>query len=236
VPDAGSPAWTRTGPGLTCAGCHQLPPPPPHAGATQCGLCHPNATGSDGLTVVNAALHVNGKVEVAVPQACDGCHGSAANPAPPRDTRGNTATSLPSVGAHQAHLLGTGFSRRPACGDCHPARAAALSPGHNDGVVQLAFSGVALTGGSTPSYAQGSCASVWCHDTRPVTGLPSNGGLFQTPDWTRLDGEQIKCDGCHGNPPSAPHPQQSNCGACHSTMDGGTIAMPARHVDGVLDF
>lgn len=233
----GSPAWTRTGPALGCTGCHGAPPPPPHPGAAQCNLCHPNATGPTGLGIVSAALHVNGAVEVSVPASCDGCHGSASNPAPPRDTRGNTATSLLSVGAHQAHLVGTGFSRRPLCGECHVVPATTLAAGHVDGVTQVRFSGVALAGGSVPSYQAGSCANSFCHDTRPIRGGASNGGLFQTPSWTRLDGAQIQCNACHGFPPSAPHPQQTDCFSCHSTMgDAGTILFPQRHIDGRLDL
>jgi predicted CxxxxCH...CXXCH cytochrome family protein len=173
-----------------------------------------------------------------VPTACDGCHGSATNPAPPRDTRGNTATTFKSVGAHQAHLVGTGFSRRPQCNECHVVPAQVFAPGHTDGVTQVVFSGVALTAGSTPFYSAstGTCGNAWCHDTRPLTGNATNGGQFQQPDWTRLDGAQIQCNACHGYPPAAPHPQQSNCGSCHSTMDGGSIAIPSRHIDGKLDF
>jgi hypothetical protein len=56
------------------------------------------------------------------------------------------------------------------------------------------------------------------------------------------DPAPIGCDGCHGMPPSAPHPQMENCAACHArvvALDptaafGVVVADPGRHVDGTV--
>ncbi len=39
--------------------------------------------------------------------ACNTCHGSVLNPAPPKDLAGDSLTSAPGVGAHQIHLRGS---------------------------------------------------------------------------------------------------------------------------------
>src|SRR6185436_2899410 len=84
-----SPKWTQPGP-LACSGCHSSPPAAPHPQVSTCTLCHATDRGQ----------HVDGIVEVAVPATCDGCHGSATNPAPPRSLDGG-----PDIGAHQAHVV-----------------------------------------------------------------------------------------------------------------------------------
>ncbi|MFL5300364.1 MAG: CxxxxCH/CxxCH domain c-type cytochrome, partial [Anaeromyxobacteraceae bacterium] len=101
---ATSPVWTRVdGAQKSCTSCHGAPPPAPHAQSSDCGSCHAGYT----ATTVNAATHVNGVVDVAG-LTCTSCHGdgtrAASAPAPPRDTKGNTATTARGVGAHQAHL------------------------------------------------------------------------------------------------------------------------------------
>ncbi|MBK7857874.1 MAG: hypothetical protein IPJ65_04455 [Archangiaceae bacterium] len=212
------PGWTQSGP-LSCTGCHGQPPAYPHPQLTDCAVCHPSGR----------ALHVDGTVEAAVPQACDGCHGSAANPAPPRDLDGGTSTARRGVGAHQAHLVGRGLARPVTCDECHAVPAQVRSAGHLDGVVQVRFSGVAVNGALTPSYAGGSCASTACHDLSGYTGGASAGGSTPAPAWTQVDGGQATCTSCHGQPPPAPHVARSDCGTCHRLE-------PALHVNGHLDF
>lgn len=231
-----SPAWTEVG-ALGCTGCHGLPPPPPHPRAAQCSLCHSNAGGASGQEVRDPALHVNGVAELSVSGPCHACHGTEASPAPPPDTTGSTSTESPGVGAHQAHLVGTGLSRPLRCEECHVVPAQALAPGHPNGVTEVVFSGMARAAGAQPSYAHGSCGNTYCHDTRLLASGQSTGGLFQAPAWTRVDGSQRQCDACHGNPPPPPHPQDAACGRCHPTIgDGGTVLLPLRHLDGRLDL
>jgi len=65
------------------------------------------------------------------PENCATCHGSA-NPAPPRDLRGNTARSARGVGAHQVHVVGTSLSAPMFCHQCHTVPGATYDPTHID--------------------------------------------------------------------------------------------------------
>src|SRR5512135_2709660 len=64
--------------------------------------------------------------------SCSHCHGSAANPAPPVDTSGGSATTSVTVGAHQLHLRDTPVRSAVPCSECHLVPAAVGSPGHID--------------------------------------------------------------------------------------------------------
>ncbi|MBX7100210.1 MAG: CxxxxCH/CxxCH domain-containing protein [Myxococcaceae bacterium] len=208
------PAWVDPGP-LACSSCHGAPPPLPHPQMRDCSVCHP----------VQRALHVDGVLQVAVPTRCDGCHGSAASPAPPRDLDGGSSTSSPGVGAHQAHLVGRGLARPVLCTECHLVPAEVRSTGHLDGVVDVRFSGVAVNGALVPRYAGGTCGNTACHDLSAYVGTPPG----PSPRWTDVDGGQASCTACHGQPPAAPHVQRSDCGTCHRLE-------PMLHVNGHLDF
>ncbi len=211
------PPWTSTQ-DLTCSGCHGAPPPAPHPQAPQCSMCH----------AFSPATHVNGAVDVAVPASCDGCHGSAANPAPPRDLDGGVETSRPGVGAHQVHLVPNPRTRTVECSECHVVPAAVLAAGHVDGVTQVRFSGVAVANLAMPRYTGGTCAGTACHDVAHFTVQPG-GGTTTAPEWTRVDGGQVTCTSCHGQPPPPPHPVRTDCGACHPGVG-------ATHVNGRVDF
>jgi predicted CxxxxCH...CXXCH cytochrome family protein len=233
-PTDASPAWTRQGAALGCTSCHGLPPPAPHPQVSRCELCHANAQADGGF--VDKNLHVNGVVDVKALQ-CNTCHGSAANAAPPVDTNGNTATTLPSVGAHQQHLKPT-FARPVRCEECHTVPAAFDSPGHLDGTVQVNFSGVATAGGSTATWssATNTCAS-YCHNPKVIQGGTDIGAQNPTPLWTKVDGSQVSCTSCHGVPPPAPHPFRADCFTCHQDIDSNfNFVRPELHVDGQLTF
>src|SRR6185369_9519609 len=160
---------------LACSGCHSSPPAAPHPQVSNCTLCHATDRGQ----------HVDGIVEVAVPATCDGCHGSATNPAPPRSLDGG-----PDVGAHQTHVVGRGTSRPVPCGECHLVPATVRASGHLDGVTQVRFSGVALTNLAMPTYAQGTCTNTACHDVSNWTGGAPGGGATTSPTWS---GGQTTC-------------------------------------------
>jgi predicted CxxxxCH...CXXCH cytochrome family protein len=53
-----------------------------------------------------------------------------------------------------------------------------------------------------------------------------------------VDGSQDACGNCHGYPPLAPHPNDTNCGSCHPTVQpNSTIFLdPDSHIDGKLDI
>jgi hypothetical protein len=230
-----SPVWTSTAE-LDCASCHGAPPPSPHPQIPNCALCHPNATGSLGRLMTDRTRHVDGVVDVAVPATCDACHGTPGNPAPPRDTRGETATTVPGVGAHQAHVVGRGLARVVQCAECHVMPATVVSGQHLDGVTQVVFSGVARANLAEPEYRGGTCASAACHDVSNYTITPG-GGQATTPRWTLVDGSQSTCTSCHGLPPPAPHPQRADCESCHLNATAQrTFVRPELHVDGRVDF
>ncbi len=82
-----TPSWYSTGAG--CSACHGNPPRNStwHSGyhvggpttpSNQCQLCHPDASGLNGLgtAITNPALHANGTVEVQArfTSSCFGCH------------------------------------------------------------------------------------------------------------------------------------------------------------------
>jgi len=233
-----SPVWNQDKP-LDCSSCHGLPPALPHPQSANCVSCHGGVVASDNRTIVDKRLHVNGVVNVAVDNNCTNCHGGT-NPAPPVDTSGNSSTSVPSVGAHQTHVLGTGRSRAVPCNECHLAPKRVLEAGHLDSALpaELTFSGVAIANGATPEYANGTCQSTSCHGAIFTDGNPS-GGTNTAPTWTRVDGSEAACGSCHSYPPPPPHPFAGNpCHNCHTNIaaDDLTFTHPELHVDGVVTF
>ena len=241
------PVWTNTdGSQIACGSCHGVPPPPPHVQNPDCGRCHEGYSSAS----VDAALHINGVVDVSV--TCTSCHGNSAQAAtaaaptyaaPPVDTLGATAGLR--VGTHQSHVAGRAYSSGIACQDCH-AGVGAYTVGHSNGVNDVAF-----TDGTSPSFNTGtfrprsgttpaSCASTWCHAVKSRSGS-SSGGSLQTPAWT---GSITSCTGCHGTPPSTgEHSKHSGhhvaCDACHpgygSSWTGTSTVNKALHVNGVRD-
>jgi hypothetical protein len=175
-------------------------------------------------------------VQVNVPTACNGCHGSAANDAPPTDLSGASETSRTGVGAHQAHLAPRGLARAVACAECHPVPATVDAGGHLDGTTQVRFSGPARANGARPVWNGLTCGSSACHDSSVWRASPG-GGSSPAPTWTRVDGTQRTCTSCHGAPPPSPHVQRADCFTCHqsASADGG-FARPDLHVNGQVDF
>jgi predicted CxxxxCH...CXXCH cytochrome family protein len=189
----------------------------------------------DGTLDLDGGRHIDGQIQARI-QGCDGCHGEAGQPAPPRDLSGDRTTDAPGVGAHRAHLEG-GHLRTPiACGECHPVPATLEAATHLDlePGVTLRFGALATTGGLVPAYAPAdqTCANVYCH------GATLAGGTVGSPVFTRVDGRQRACDACHGAPPPSPHPARADCVTCHpgSVRADGTIDLAGgRHLDGTLD-
>ncbi|HTR55821.1 MAG TPA: CxxxxCH/CxxCH domain-containing protein [Kofleriaceae bacterium] len=250
---ATKPVWTTVdGSQSQCGSCHGLPPPTPaHASVTagdlDCGKCHDQTmtAGQPGV-ITNPALHIDGAVEVNTDQPCNQCHGSAGTPtsngaainAPPKDTLGNTATNTRGVGAHQSHLTPSSlFFKQVLCQDCHTVPAAVNSVGHIDHPLP-AYVIFSTRAGSSPTWNGATCANVYCHGATLSDGSAGAGGAATSPIWAKVDGSQAQCTSCHGNPPPAPHPQQSDCGTCHNDVTPGaptTFSDPTRHIDGNLD-
>lgn len=233
----GSPKWTDAQT-LSCVGCHGAPPPAPHPQLSDCARCHAATVNADNVSIKRRELHVNGRVEVDFDAGCTACHGGA-NPAPPRDVAGNTSTTSPGVGAHQAHLTGSANFRAVQCGECHLEPAQVSSPGHMDSAspAEVVFSGVATAFETSPSYSGGSCQGTPCHGGSLSNGHAS-GGSHTAPVWTNLDGSQTACGGCHSLPPPRPHPYPTDCSQCHKNIssDNLTFIRGDLHVDGQVTF
>lgn len=234
-------AWTDSAT-LGCDACHGAPPPPPHPVSDRCHSCHGAVVGP-GERITRRDLHIDGVVQVELPTACTACHGRPdgdALGAPPADTLGNTDTGAAGVGAHRAHLEGRGLARVVPCHECHQVPEAVDATGHLDSELpaELRFSGVATAFGAQPVYTGGRCVDSYCHGADFVFDEQPSGGRATEPDWTRVDGSQVTCDGCHGMPPPAPHPRPADdCGQCHRNADGNTgFVRPELHVDGKLTF
>jgi predicted CxxxxCH...CXXCH cytochrome family protein len=101
-----------------------------------------------------------------------------------------------------------------------------------DGVAEVVFGGTAVAQGHQPSWdpTLATCSDVYCHNADAQGTVPD-------PVWTDV-GSVATCDACHGAPPTAPHPNNTNCGACHST--GGdeplTVDDLVLHVNGWLQI
>src|SRR5512137_1448247 len=222
-------SWTGGAAAANCGTCHGNPPPAPHSTSTACGSCHTGYTS----TTVNATAHLNGTVDVAN-LSCTSCHGGV-NAAPPVDTTGGSATTLVSVGAHQAHVAST-LRTAMACTECHGAASATYTTSHSDGTVQVSFGTLSNTGTATVwNRTNASCAASYCHGgTTAVLG-----GTGTTPVWTTVNGTYKACTSCHGNPPALSstthHPANAACASCHGTgytNSAVTGAALSTHVNG----
>ena len=213
------PAWSDLGP-LGCNDCHGSPPAAHSPGA--CSSCHREAD-AKGTALTGGPLHLNGKVDLGDGSgACGACHGKGTSPWP-------ATNAHPS---HRAPALASPFT----CASCHPPRDAIVTPGHLDGLVQIAFGDHALDRGASPGWDGATCTSVACHGANLPDG-PS------APAWTDLSGKERTCVACHGAPPKE-HTASSQCGRsdCHGgEVDTGVPSKitgfgRAMHVDGVVDF
>lgn len=208
------PRWSTPSGPTACSSCHGQPPPS-HAW-TSCATCHPAS-----------APHIDGTVDVAT--ACNGCHGSAASPAPPGDLAGNQFTTAIGVGAHQAHLTAPSRLSAPIpCAACHVVPTTVGAAGHIDtaGPAEV----VAALGWDRTTAT---CGTAWCHKAAQ-------------PVWTRTG--EAACGTCHGVPPAnanhIPSFTLRDCVLCHpNTVDGfGNIKFVAgpsgpttAHLDGDVD-
>lgn len=172
------------------------------------------------------------------PEACAGCHGNGPEDAAPPPGLwlfgGRSSTAVRGVGAHRLHLQGGALAAPVGCETCHLVPKEVDAPGHldDDLPAELTFSGRADADQVQSSYdpRAGTC-NTYCH------GATLAGGAHRTPQWTRVDGSQTGCNGCHGFPPPAPHPQSSACAACHGQVVDGKNAIVAKdlHVNGTVE-
>lgn len=241
------PDWTVVdGSQVECGSCHSTPPPGAHhEGETECQDCHPTMSGP--MTFAMPQRHIDGTVDVDV--ECNTCHGDMDSPAPPLDTRGNTATTERGVGAHRSHIRATpsDWHREVLCEDCHRVPEAYDDEGHlgSDLPAELTFSELAATGDADPMWdgATMTCSGVHCHGG----GLDA-GGSNVAPTWTRVGAGEAECGTCHAVPDGmggggdlgATHPAIVTCDTCHTNMMGTpgawTFRDPALHINGIVNL
>lgn len=186
----------------------------------ECRDCHGQSyAGGPGSDVSCLPCHSK------TPEDCSVCHGSANNPAPPRDLDKHTATALRSVGAHQAHLTGGYFGGPVACSECHIVPVRYDDPGHLDPETKVVFGSLAKTGGKTPVWDGLTCSNTHCHGA-------------SAPRWTAVGVGEAICGDCHGIPPPAPHPPVLACHLCHErVVDAGyNIINKALHMNGRMEL
>jgi predicted CxxxxCH...CXXCH cytochrome family protein len=232
---ARTPAWTQVDGTFSACGasCHTNPPGGSHPQLGQCATCHPDVIDATGA-IIAPARHIDGVVDVTLP-ACGACHGSAANPAPPPSTTGATATTDVTVGAHAAHLTDGAYRKALGCAECHVVPAAVGDPGHlGPSPAEVTFGALSRTGGAVPAWNRtaATCANTYCH------GATLPGATNPTPKWTVVNGSQVGCTTCHGNPPLAPHVQSGACNTCHPmtvTAAGIIDVAGGKHIDGKVD-
>jgi predicted CxxxxCH...CXXCH cytochrome family protein len=204
--------------------------------------------GVEDAGVEDAGVEDAGADDAGIVTCSLGCHGSVANAAPPVGTWGETETTESAVGAHQAHLASSSWSRTVQCADCHPVPTKAPQkdpavPTHLNGKRDLAWGLVAKQGAYDEASA--TCTGVHCHGGDMMTDGPG-GATNRTPVWTQVDGTQAACGtSCHSLPPGGTHPQAKYCPSCHSDVIASfvpgnppqaTWTNPSLHVDGKVEL
>jgi predicted CxxxxCH...CXXCH cytochrome family protein len=226
-----TPAWTVVdGSQAACGTCHGLPPAPPHPQNPRCADCH-----SEVMAAANdfaaPTLHIDGQVQVD-DNGCASCHGEDGNPAPPRDTQGNTSPTERGVGFHATHTRSAPRWVPIECDECHLVPTAVDSPGHVDTPTpaEVVFGELASAGGVTATFDGLNC-TTYCHGVSLDAG-----GTLTTPQWTDTGHKQAYCGTCHAAPPPAPHPDATllTCGDCHPANT--PYPDPEKHINGVVDF
>ncbi len=245
-----TPVWTTVNGTWDACGttCHTNPPGGAHPNNLACPNCHGAVISSYSntpptATWANAALHINGSVEVSG-LTCTSCHGDSATgqPAPPIGTNGETATNQAAVGAHRQHLGASTWHRDGQCTDCHTVP---TSTGHSNGTTDFTWGTVANADGANTTYSTSTntCTASYCHGST-LLGAKTGGTVARTPQWTTVNGTWDACGTtCHTNPPGGSHPAHTDCRICHqavvATFDPATNATiwadRTLHINGIVE-
>jgi predicted CxxxxCH...CXXCH cytochrome family protein len=214
-----------------CTGCHGAPPAKgqhgKHPGNTRCYRCHGTVIDSN-FTFLPTQLHNNGTVDYAV--GCSSCHGWNQGVSPPQNLKGECGQGLDGVGAHKAMRMSAIPVHQVACSNCHVVPLSLWASGHDNGTVEVRFSGLAQAGGAQPVWNGSTCKNVYCH------GATLIGGDYKEPAWRDTSGAASRCGACHrlADPDNN---TAADCSSCHP----GTVA-PDRsilpfgdHLNGVID-
>jgi hypothetical protein len=216
----------------------------------ECQTCHGVSYDGNGVTEKNClSCHKSADG----PEACNTCHGSQNNPAPPEDLEGQTATTAPGVGAHQAHVVGTTWStyKQGECSKCHAALTGFDDPAHIEMTpgAEVPFGALATMNGqlnTTYDMLNASCDNTYCHGGFEFKKSDSQypwaysdslmSGNNPTMYWKYVGTGQAFCGSCHGLPPKG-HVQVNTCGGCHADVvdDNFNITNKYLHINGEIN-
>jgi predicted CxxxxCH...CXXCH cytochrome family protein len=219
-----------------------------------CQVCHGENYNGEGYSEKNCkSCHPgpNG------PEACNTCHGSAQNDAPPKDLSGNTETTYIGVGAHQAHVIEGDLSliNEMECSSCHITPTDYKDPGHiNDGTpnAEVVFSEFATDSNTVDAHwdhATGTCSNIYCHGAFEFDKASAPAGhqfayvdsiiTGNNPDvvWTDVGSGQAACGTCHGLPPVGHPSDYTGCSNCHSSVvdASNNIIDKSKHINGKVN-
>ena len=160
--------------------------------------------------------------------ACNSCHGSQDNDAPPVALSRDAGPLDVRVGAHQSHLVDGEFRRAVECGECHVVPDELEQDGHLDPApADVRFAGLGTANDATPVWrsATARCSGVYCH------GSTLGGGTNTSPDWRAVGGDEVACGSCHSIPPPAPHTVDKRCYTCHEATASSSGRMDISATD-----
>ncbi len=210
---------------------------------SSCKVCHSNKMEADDMPHQRPGscivCHKKG------PSACNTCHGSNKNNAPPHGVEGQLSTDYIGVGAHQRHVVEGKFTRPISCNQCHPNTPKGHpAVDHADLVNHAAIKfGTYATGDGKlqPVWDRklAICSNVMCH------GWPGAEGKRKLWVWNKSLNQGVKCGDCHALPPKkAPdgieHPDVKgldSCAGCHGAVvdKTGKIINKKLHINGKFD-
>ncbi len=226
-----------------------------------CQGCHGQNYGT--VKVNNSCLTCHTKP--GGPEACTTCHGNSGgdpavltNVAPPRGLDGETETTAPAVGAHQAHFAYfKQLTTAQVCQECHTLPQNFSAPGHIDpdgnaeipfgeALAELKTEGGARVPNASYNTATNTCAGTYCHGNWGLLKSQSKynfiysadkmEGSSAAPKWT--DPASVACGTCHGLPPAGHNPFDiTSCNICHQDIidANGNIIDDAKHVNGKIN-
>jgi predicted CxxxxCH...CXXCH cytochrome family protein len=191
-----------------------------------CKACHGEDLAGGTVNVACQSCHVSGVM------ACNMCHGSAANAAPPRNLDYLSATSLVTVGAHQSHVTDGPMHTAFSCEVCHKTPSKPEDEGHyqTGGKLLTGPAPVIVQSGAAGSFswdrANATCTNSYCH----APAQDANASLI-APVWTSVGQNQAPCGSCHGNPPAG-HGPDTRCETCHRPTFVNGPPSSGRHAHG----
>jgi len=197
---------------------------------SSCQACHGEDLSGGSANVACQSCHLSGVM------ACNTCHGSAANAAPPRNLDYLSATSLVTVGAHQSHVTDGAMHTAFSCDACHTTPTQPGDEGHyqKGGQLLTGPAPVIVDSGYAGPFSwdrtSATCTNGYCHAPFKDTKAAQI-----SPVWTAVGQHQAQCGSCHGTPPAG-HATDLPCQTCHRPTYVGDQPRSALHVNGEVDL